>query len=285
MAPTDDADHPAASLPTRRRSALPSGKRAGGLVAMVGDGARSRLPHRFASLSGSSRVLVARSRSSGSRSPRSVSWLGRSSPWTPRSDPCCRAPEAAGRSPCGELLGHTSRVPELDNGFFTRTDVDFTCPAATLAEPPPRRLEIWEIGEPSCARIPRPVRATGRGVAKEVRPVWMTSSIVKSGGSERLRSTFADPENFFHQYRWNGYASANDLLLQRRLTGTSSRRESKKLLRRRSPGTTRCPGCWAYPYPTSDGGTTFSSSAPAASANVKLVSAVLSGDASRASVF
>lgn len=313
-APSDAAPEAAATdaapavpprpLPTEAsiRAAF-KGTSARGLVAIVGDGARASFPI-DSTLSPDRPVLVAsftklwvavatlrlvaRKELALDAEIRSVLPALASRPWAD--------------STVRELLGHTSRVPELDNGFFTRTDVDFTHPASTLARELSSATEkrgVWKYRNSEYAILGAILEArsgatAAEALAKEVfGPSKMTRAgiAVKSGSSERPAAVDfgpmgrVRPENFFTA--GNGYASANDLLsFFEALDGDKLLdAESKKLLFDGDPRHDRAAlGCWAYPYPTSDGGTTLLVERPGSFGNVKLVS-VFYPETHRALVF
>jgi CubicO group peptidase (beta-lactamase class C family) len=186
-----------------------------------------------------------------------------------------------------ELLGHTSRVPEFDNGFFTRADVDFTHAAATLAKELSSATEkrgTWKYRNSEYAILGAILEAKSGATAAAVleKEVFTLAEMKHAGIVVKGRPADVDfvpmgrvrPENFFTA--GNGYASVNDLLsfFEALDRDTLLGADSKKLLFEGRPNHDRAAlGGWAYEYPTGDGGTTLLVERPGSFGNVKLVTA------------
>ena len=186
-----------------------------------------------------------------------------------------------------DLMSHTSRVPELDSGFFTRTDVDFTHAAATLAKELSAATEKrgnWKYRNSEYAILGALLEAKSGTSAADVlaKEIFAPAGMKHAGITVKSRPAEVDfapmgrvrPENFFTA--GNGYASTNDLLafyeaLDRE---TLLDAESKRLLFNGDPKHDHASlGCWAYPYPTPEGGNTLLVERPGSFGNVKLVTA------------
>jgi CubicO group peptidase (beta-lactamase class C family) len=197
-----------------------------------------------------------------------------------------------------ELLGHTSRVPEFENGFFTRADIDFTHAAATLAKELSAATEkrgTWKYRNSEYAILGAVLEAKSGAKAGAVleKEVFTPAGMKHAGLVVKGRPADVDfvpmgrvrPENFFTA--GNGYSSVNDLLAFFEALDKDVLLEagSKKLLFEGNPRHDRAAlGCWAYDYPSADGGTTLLVERPGSFGNVKLVTA-FSPEQRRAIVF
>lgn len=184
-----------------------------------------------------------------------------------------------------DLLSHTSRVPEFDNGFFTRTDVDFTRAAPTLAKELSAATEkrgIWKYRNSEYAILGAILEArSGASVAAVLsKEVFTPAGMKHAGVVVKGRPADVDfvpmgrvrPENFFTA--GDGYASANDLLAFFEALDADALLDaaSKALLFDGDPKRDRAAlGCWAYPYAAPDGGTSLLVERPGGFGNVKLV--------------
>jgi CubicO group peptidase (beta-lactamase class C family) len=204
-------------------------------------------------------------------------------------------PELASRpwsdSTVGELMTHTSRVPEFEaqSNYFRRTDVDLSTPVPVLARYIPaswserrgiykyRNAEFAIMGAILAARA---TASAGDVLAREV----FTPSRMKSAGL-LVGSTVPTgldltpmgpvrPQNFFTAGA--GYASAADLLsFFEALVGTDLLPETSKalLFRGVKERGNSAIGCWAHPFAAPDGGATRLVERPGTFGNVHLFSA------------
>lgn len=186
-----------------------------------------------------------------------------------------------------DLLSHTSRVPEFDNGFFTRTDVDFTHAAETIAKEVSTATEKrghWKYRNSEYAILGAILETKSGTNAATVlaKEIFGPAGMKHAGIAVKGRPAEVDftpmgrvrPENFFTA--GNGYASMNDLLAFYDALDheTLLDVESKKLLFDGDPKHDRASlGCWAYPYPTPEGGNTLLVERPGSFGNVKLMTA------------
>lgn len=197
-----------------------------------------------------------------------------------------------------EVLGHVSRVPEFDSGFFSRTDVDFTHAAATLGKElsaAAERRGAWKYRNSEFAILGALLEAKGGASASAVleKEVFSLAGMKHAGIVVKGRPADVDfvpmgrvrPENFFTA--GNGYAAANDLLaFFEALEGDALLDAASKavLFDGRPKHDQAALGCWAYPYGSADGGTTLLVERPGSFGNVKLVT-VFYPELHRAGVF
>ena len=203
-------------------------------------------------------------------------------------------PELAARpwasSTIRELLTHTSLVPEFDekDGYYRKVDVDFTAPAAVLAQHLPRdwveKRGVYKYRNAELALVGailarRSKVAAPALLAREVfEPAGMKHAgllVTKPPADLDLRPMGAiRPQNFFTAGA--GYASAGDLLsFFEGLAGTALLTPASKAVlfegaAARGHGAL---GCWAYPFPLPDGGTTQLVERPGSFGNVRLFAA------------
>lgn len=181
-----------------------------------------------------------------------------------------------------EVMSHTSRIPELDAGFYSRTDVDFTHPAAVLAKEVSAATEkrgVWKYRNSEYAVLGAVLEAKGGQPAAEVlaREVFKPAGMKHAGIVVKGRPHDVDflpmgrtrPENFFTA--GDGYASPSDLLAFFEALGSDTLLDAatRALLFTGMPNHDQAAlGCWAYPY----AGSPLLVERPGSFGNVKLVS-------------
>jgi len=163
-----------------------------------------------------------------------------------------------------ELLTHTSRVPEFDEGggYYRRSGVDFHAPTATLGRELSSATEkrgVWKYRNAEFALLGAILQEQGKKPAAEIlaeevfRPAGMKHAgiLVDRGPAELDLAPMGAirPQNFFTA--GNGYASLVDLLAFFDALGADTllSKESKAMLfagtADRHDGAL---GCWAYPF-------------------------------------
>lgn len=188
-----------------------------------------------------------------------------------------------------ELLGHVSRVPEFDDagGYYSKSEPDFSNPVPVLAKyigSGTEKRGVWKYRNSEFALLGAVLQAKSGTPVTDVLAldVWTPAGMTHAGlviGKPPADVDFAPmgrvrPQNFFTAGA--GYASANDLLAffgalgAGKLLGADSQKLLFSGIPERNHGAF---GCWAFPFPTSDGGTTLFVERPGGFGNVRLFTA------------
>ena len=184
-----------------------------------------------------------------------------------------------------ELLTHTSRVPEFDegHGYYRRAGVDFTDPVAVLAKELPSATEkrgVWKYRNAEFALLGAILqeRAGKPAAAVLAEEVFLPAKMHHAGilvtgkapaGLDLAPMGAIRPQNFF--VAGNGYASPEDLLAFFDALGDDTLLDaaSRELLftgtKERNGGAM---GCWSYPF-----GAQRMVERPGGFGNIRLVSA------------
>ncbi|MCW5813166.1 MAG: beta-lactamase family protein [Labilithrix sp.] len=185
-----------------------------------------------------------------------------------------------------ELLHHVSRVPEFDDrdGFYSKSDIDFTDPAPVLAKHIGAGTEkrgVWKYRNSEFALLgailqERRAKPVASVLEEEVfAPATMRHAGVlvrgKPAGLDLGPMGRVRPHNFFTA--GNGYASASDLLafFDALDAGTLLDEPSRALLfEADAKNNHAAAGCWAFPFAGAEAGPTLLVERPGSFGNVRL---------------